>query len=182
MQIRPRSRQRTNGHERVTPIQGSSGDALRSLVQRFIREIGLLSGDQTPCGKPLPVSHAHALMVLLEHRRAGRKPTQQELGRVLRIDKSNVARLCRKMEKAGQLVQEHGVEDGRMRLLVLTERGARLAASVEQASRDRFQQLIDGVSAEDRQTVLAGLALLNDALSTSAPSAPPRAARQEPAA
>jgi DNA-binding MarR family transcriptional regulator len=151
----------------VSRIQHANGDALRSLVQRFIREIGLLSGDQTPCGKPLPVSHAHALMVLLEQGREGKKPTQQELGRVLGIDKSNVTRLCRKMEKAGQLVQEHGVEDGRMRLLVLTQRGARLAASVEQASRDRFRQLIDAVGVQDRQTVLAGLALLNAALSAS---------------
>jgi DNA-binding MarR family transcriptional regulator len=162
-------------------LRGSPADELRSLVQRFIREIGLLAGDQTPCGKPLPVSHAHALMVLLEHRRAGRKPTQQELGRVLRIDKSNVARLCRKMERAGQLVQEQGREDGRTRLLVLTERGARLASSVEQASRQRFQQLIDAVGPERRETVLAGLALLNDALGTSAPRGPSRAARRREA-
>ncbi len=168
----------------MTPIDGSPADALRSHVQRFIREIGLLSGDQTPCGKALPVSHAHALMVLLEHRRAGRKPTQQELGRVLRIDKSNVARLCRKMEKAGQLVQEHGVEDGRMRFLVLTARGARVATSVEQASRERFQRLIEAVGPEGRETVLAGLTLLNDALTTATPSGRslPTGGRQAPAA
>lgn len=164
MQRRSRPRHSTRDPEHATPIRGAQGDELRSLTQRFIREIGLLSGDQTPCGKPLPVSHAHALMVLLEHRRERRKPTQQELGRVLGIDKSNVARLCRKMEKAGQLEQEHGLEDGRMRFLALTERGARVASSVEQASRERFRQLMEAVRAEDRPTVLAGLALLNEAL------------------
>jgi len=160
-----------SSEQRETSAQ--EGDALRALVQRFIREIGLLSGDQTPCGKPLPVSHAHALMVLLEHRRASRTPTQQELGRVLGIDKSNVARLCRKMEKAGQLVQKRGRDDGQMRLLTLSERGVRLARSVEQASRARFQRLIGAVGVRDRDAVLHALAVLNEALVASASSLSP---------
>lgn len=143
------------------------GDELRLRVQRFIRSAGLLSGDQTPCGKPLPVSHAHALMVLVERGRGGMRPTQQELGSALGIDKSNVARLCRKMVTAGHLKQERGEEDGRMRLLKLTARGRRLAASLERASRDRYQRLIGAVGVEDRKTVLAGLAVLNDALAAS---------------
>jgi len=149
------------------------GDALRALVQRFVREIGLLSSDRTPCGRPIAVSHAHALMVLLEHRRAGLEPTQRELGQVLGIDKSNVTRLCRKMERAGQLVQQRDAKDGRMRLLALTERGVRLAASVERSSRDRFQRLMGAVRHEHRGAVLSALGVLNEALAASATPAPP---------
>ena len=149
----------------------SQGDTLRLLIQGFIRESGLLSVDQTPCGKPLAISHAHALMVLLDDRRGGRKPTQQELGRVLRIDKSNVTRLCQKMEKAGQVIQERGPGDGRMRLLALTDRGVRLARSVEQASRQRFQRLIMAVRQDRRERVLEALAVLNDALAVAASGA-----------
>jgi DNA-binding MarR family transcriptional regulator len=163
------------------PVHGPQGDALRALVQRFVREIGLLSSDRTPCGKPISVSHAHALMVLLEHRRAGRHPTQRELGRILGIDKSNVARLCRKMESSGQLVQHRGIEDGRMRLLTLTDRGVRLARSVEESSRERFRRLITAVPDDERGTVLSALAVLNEALAASAmpgPDSPARGSRR----
>jgi DNA-binding MarR family transcriptional regulator len=159
-------------------IEGSApdgeGEALRRHIQRFIRQFGVLASDRTPCGKPLAVSHAHALMVLLEHRRAGRRPTQQDLGRVLGIDKSNVARLCSKMEAAGQLLQERGDRDARLRLLTLTPGGIRLALSVERASQERFERLLRSVRPGERASVLSALATLNEALAT---AAPPRAVR-----
>ncbi len=158
--------------ERVTDsaaprTRGADGEALRRQIQSFIRRLGLLANDRTPCGKPLAVSHAHALMVLLEHQRAGRRPTQQDLGRVLGIDKSNVARLCSKMEASGQLVQKRSTRDGRLRLLTLTSRGARVAGAVERSSQERFRELILGVRAEERASILSALAALNEALSSS---------------
>src|ERR1039457_1643788 len=104
------------------PSRDTVGGDLRRLIQTFIRSIGLLAGDQTPCGQPLAVSHAHALMVLLEATREDNRLTQRELGQVLGIDKSNVARLCRRMESAGHVVQSRSADDGRARLLSLTDR------------------------------------------------------------
>ncbi len=145
----------------------ADGEALRRQIQRFIRQLGLLANDRTPCGEPLAVSHAHALMVLVEHHRAGRRPTQQDLGRVLGIDKSNVARLCSKMEASGQLVQKRSTRDGRLRLLTLTSRGARLASAVERSSQERFREIILGVRADERASILSALSALNEALSRS---------------
>ena len=145
----------------------ADAEALRRQIQRFIRQFGLLANDRTPCGKPLAVSHAHALMVLLEQQRAGRRPTQQDLGRALGIDKSNVARLSSKMVAAGQLVQDRSSRDGRLRLLRLTDRGARLAVSVERSSQARFREIILGVCSHERRSVLSALLTLNESLARS---------------
>lgn len=138
--------------------------ALRKLIQRFVRTFGLLAADRTPCGKPLPLSHAHALMALAEHARAHRRVTQQELGQVLGIDKSNVARLCAKLAQAGHVKQERTPLDGRARLLSLTSAGVRVARSVEHSSHQRFQRIIEALGTDGRQGVLSALELLNGAV------------------
>ena len=149
----------------TAPTGTVEGD-LRRLIQTFIRSIGLLAGDQTPCGQPLAVSHAHALMVLLEATRENNRLTQQELGQSLGIDKSNVARLCRRMESAGHVVQSRSADDGRARLLSLTAAGKRLATNVERSSRDRFERLMSAIPRESRAGVLSSLACLNQALAS----------------
>lgn len=149
----------------TAPTGTVEGD-LRRLIQTFIRSIGLLAGDQTPCGQPLAVSHAHALMVLLEATRENNRLTQRELGQVLGIDKSNVARLCRRMESAGHVVQSRSADDGRARLLSLTAAGKRLATNVERSSRDRFERLMSAIPRESRAGVLSSLACLNQALAS----------------
>jgi DNA-binding MarR family transcriptional regulator len=158
------NRQALRIHRNGSNDGSADGDSLRRLVHTFVRSIGLLSADRTPCGKPLAASHAHALMVLLEHSRGARRPTQQELGRALGIDKSNVARLCRKMEQTGHLTQERCPDDGRARLLSLTDRGTRAGRNVERSSRARFHDLIAAVPPRSRASVLSALAALNEAL------------------
>ena len=156
--------------------------ALRELVQGFVRRFGLLAGERTPCGQPLAVSHAHALLVMLDRAARGAQ-TQQALGRALGIDKSNVARLCRKMESAGHLVQGRSVEDGRARLLSLTEAGVRVARGVEEASRARFAAVMAALAPGERGAVLAALRALDGALARALPAgaAPLRRAASAPA-
>jgi len=145
---------------------GSGGDELRRLIQTFIRSIGLLAGDQTPCGQPLPVSHAHALMVLLEAAGERESLTQRELGLALGIDKSNVTRLCSRMVRAGHVVQRRPDDDGRARHLSLTPAGAKVATTVERSSHARFQRLMASIPLRSRASVLSSLACLNEALAT----------------
>ena len=139
-------------------------DHLRFLVQQFIRSFGLLASERTPCGMPLATSHAHALVVLLEHARKGAQVTQQQLGLALGIDKSNVTRLCAKMERAGHLVQSRSPTDGRARVLALTAKGQGLAERAETSSRTRFAQLLAALPARARVNVLDSLAALNGAV------------------
>jgi DNA-binding MarR family transcriptional regulator len=83
---------------------------------------------------------------------------------VLGIDKSNVARLCARMEAATHVVQERSPDDGRSRLVRLTSAGTRLARRIERASRDRFRRVADRVAPSERKALFDSLALLNAAV------------------
>ncbi len=122
-------------------------------MQRLFRRFGALAGDRTPCGKPLPMGYAHALMVLL-----GRGAlSQQELASELCIDKSNVARLCAKMTEAGHVVQRADAADGRVRRVSLTRKGEVLAREVDAASSARFGDLLDALPRARRAHVVGAL-------------------------
>jgi DNA-binding MarR family transcriptional regulator len=133
---------------------------LRRLLQQLFRRFGALSADSTPCGKPLSMAHAHALMVLL----ARGELSQQELGAELCIDKSNVARLCARMVDEGHAQQEQSKADGRSRRVSLTAQGKRLAHEVDRASLSRFGLLLGSVPPSDRAQLLACLERLVSAL------------------
>ena len=91
---------------------------------------------------------------------------QQDLVRVLGIDKSNVTRLCAKMVEAGHLLQAESLEDGRTWRLSLTPRGRRLAERVEDASRLRFDHVLAALPSDTaRVAVIRSLDLLNEAIS-----------------
>jgi DNA-binding MarR family transcriptional regulator len=138
----------------------TQAEALRHTLQRLFRRFGALEGDRTPCGKPLSMAHAHALMLLLAHGEL----TQQALGAELCIDKSNVTRLCSKMIEDNQLKQRPSDIDGRSRLVSLTARGVRLAREVEEASRCRFEALLISLAPAYRTSVVATLEQLVNAL------------------
>jgi DNA-binding MarR family transcriptional regulator len=161
---------------RAEPVDHA--EALRGAVQRFVRTFGLLSGDETPCGQPLTPSHAHALMFL--RARAGERPPvmQQELARVLGIDKSNVARLCAKLERAGHVSQQRSPSDGRSRLVALTARGRRLAEAVDAASRARFAAVLAAVPEARRESLLEALDVLDRAAASVTP--PPSTPEESP--
>jgi DNA-binding MarR family transcriptional regulator len=142
-----------------------AGAILRTSIQRFVRSFGLLSSAQTPCGMPLPLSHAHALMALLERERRAESSTQQDLVKVLGVDKSNVTRLCAKMVEAGHVAQQPSPDDGRAWCVSLTSKGRRIAERVEDASRTRFDHLLAALPSNAvRATVIQSLDLLNDAI------------------
>ena len=141
-------------------------DKLRSLVQTFVRDFGLLAANETPCGHPIPVSYAHALMVLLEHRSQEVAISQANLGAALGIDKSNVARLCSRMEEAGHATQTRAPDDGRSRLVELTGAGVPLARQIARASRARFGRILAQIPPRRRSALLDSLTALNAAVAT----------------
>lgn len=147
-----------------TPRPAGDAEHLRRLVQQLVRSFGLLAANTTPCGEPVSPSYAHALMILLERRRLAQMTSQAELGALLGIDKSNVTRLCGRMEAAGQLVQKRAPGDGRSRLLALTARGATLATRIEETSRARFGRVIAAIPEDERPSLFDGLRTLNVAV------------------
>lgn len=122
-------------------------------MQRLFRRFGVLAAESTPCGKPLSIAHAHALMVLL----ARGELSQQEIAAELGIDKSNVARLCAKMVEAGHVKQRPSEHDGRSRRVRLTQRGDRLACEVDAASGARFGALLAALPKARRGPLIEAL-------------------------
>ncbi len=137
---------------------------LKRSVQEFARNFGLLVTKQTPCGFPLSPSYAHCLMLLLEREKQSLSTSQTEIGGRLTIDKSNIARLCSKMEEAGHATQERDPEDGRGRIVALTEKGRRMAERLETASELRFAQVFAAVPPSKRAQLLTSLTVLIEAV------------------
>src|SRR5581483_4262034 len=137
----------------TTTSDESQVEELRWLMQRLFRRFGALAADATPCGQPLSIAHAHALMVL----RGRGEASQRDLGHELCIDKSNVTRLCTKMASQGHVTQRPDDNDGRSRRVSLTAKGARVARQVEAASGTRFQALLEALPTDVRPGVLSSL-------------------------
>lgn len=132
---------------------------LRSKIQAFVRAFGLLR-NQTPCGKPISISAAHSLMVL---NLAGEPLSQANLQKTLGLDKSNITRLCRTLEKDGFIVQCSSKLDARVRLLLLTKKGERLADTLEIASRRRFSDILKKIPKDKCSVIFKNLDLLTAA-------------------
>lgn len=112
--------------------------ALRDALRQLLVAHQALRENQRPCGQPLPLPQAHALLVLLP-----RGPLRiKELSAQLNIDGSNVSRLCARMEAEGLLERRRDPEDGRAWRVALTVKGRALAQSVDQSSAQHFARLI----------------------------------------
>ncbi len=109
----------------------------------------------------MSLPNAHALIELLH---AGEAMTVSELASRLAIDRTNVSRLCARMEDAGELARRAHPEDGRARVLVLTARGKKLARSVDDSSAAHFAR-IAGVLGDETSRIIESLELLESALS-----------------
>jgi DNA-binding MarR family transcriptional regulator len=127
----------------------------RGLLQEFIRRFGLLAGDQTPCGKPLPVSDAHALMCLLDAGEQGL--LQTTLVARLGVDKSTASRMVARMSDRGHVASLPSSEDGRARPIRLSKKGVRVAREIDEASTRRFAALLKSIPARRRIDVILAL-------------------------
>lgn len=86
----------------------TDGRDLQEAVARFVRAFGLHQPDQTPCGRPIPVSEAHALGELA---RDGAL-RQSELSHRLRLEKSTTSRLVTQLINRGWAERIPAPDDG----------------------------------------------------------------------
>jgi DNA-binding MarR family transcriptional regulator len=145
----------------VEDTSRSSVAELQRGIVAFVRAYGLHKPDETPCGVAVSVSEAHALTALAEVGDTGL--SQTELGRRLRLAKSTVSRLVDQMAGRGWVTRRPGHADGRLRTVVLTAHGRRMAGQVAQARQARMARLLDRIPAAERAAVLAALDTLVEA-------------------
>jgi DNA-binding MarR family transcriptional regulator len=133
---------------------------LQEAVVRFVRAFGLHQPDQTPCGRPIPVSEAHALAELA---RAG-ELRQVDLVHRLRLEKSTTSRLVGQLVQRGWAQRVPAPDDGRGVLVRVTAQGKTAADQLAAARSTRFEAVLERVPADQREIVLRALAMLTEAV------------------
>ena len=133
---------------------------LQERMIALIRAFGLHKPDETPCGKPVSVAEAHALMELSR----GGPLVQKELVWRLRLEKSTVSRLVGMLEGRGWVERSRSLADGRAIELRLTEAGRRTAEGIAEARRAKFARVLEAIPEEERESVLESMRLLEEAM------------------
>ncbi len=133
---------------------------LQERMVELVRAFGLHQPDRTPCGQPVAVAEAHALMEL--ERREGL--SQNELAEWLRLEKSTVSRLVSGLAARGWVERGRDPGDGRMLRLGLTQAGREATGQLAEARRAKFARLLDAIPSEEKDRVLAALDTLVEAL------------------
>lgn len=133
---------------------------LQEQIQAFVRQFGLLHQDQTPCGRPIPTSQAHAIQVLGQ----GEGITQQMLADHLNLDKSTTSRLVGQLVDQGWVVRSVNPQNRRETQISLTPQGRGVVAEVSQAALSKYKALWQQIPPQKRPQVLESLTLLTEAL------------------
>ncbi len=139
---------------------------LQERMIALIRAFGLHKPDQTPCGRPVSVAEAHALMEL-SRGEPGSPMVQKELAWRLRLEKSTVSRLVGILEGRGWVERSRSPQDGRALELRLTGAGKRTAENIAEARRAKFAQILEAIPEEERESVLESMRILEEAMSES---------------
>lgn len=126
----------------------------------LVRAFGLHRPHETPCGEPVPVAEAHALMDLAT------VPSMNhgDLAKRLRLDKSTVSRLVRQLEKRKWIQRMSAPSDGRVLLIRLTPKGRRAAQRLAAARRSKFDRLLEAIPSKQRAEVMNALTTLVEAM------------------
>lgn len=132
---------------------------LQGRISAFVRAFGLHQPDHTPCGKPIPVSEAHAVAEL--HRDG--PMTQTDLAARLRLEKSTISRLVNQLIGRSWVRRTRRDGDGRLVWLELTPQGRTAADELARARATRFAALLGNIPTEQRAAVIDALTLLVDA-------------------
>jgi DNA-binding MarR family transcriptional regulator len=143
----------------MASAQSTDALLLQQRITAFVRAFGLHQPDRTPCGEPVPVSAAHALMEL--HRDG--PMTQLELADRLRLEKSSVSRLVGLLYARGWVRRDKRAGDARLVWLEVTDAGRQTASDLATARAARFHRLLDAIPPEQRPAVIDALSLLIDA-------------------
>jgi DNA-binding MarR family transcriptional regulator len=135
-------------------------ELLESVVA-FVRSFGLHKPDQTPCGQPVAVAEAHALMDLA----AFGSMRQGELAARLQLEKSTISRLVRQMEAHGWIQRNSDRHDGRAVLIRLTRHGQETAGELARGRQEKFARILAAIPEDKRSMVMEAIAILERACS-----------------
>jgi DNA-binding MarR family transcriptional regulator/GNAT superfamily N-acetyltransferase len=132
-------------------------DHIRATSRHLVRELGFMGGDFA--GTNLPPSAVHAL---IEIEKGGM--TARDLAAILRLEKSSVSRMLRKLVEVGDVREAAGEEDTRTKRLSLTPAGQQRVASIHAFARAQVSSALGRLHQGQHETVLEGMRLYANAL------------------
>jgi DNA-binding MarR family transcriptional regulator/GNAT superfamily N-acetyltransferase len=92
------------------------------------------------------------------------RPTAADLGRELALDAGYLSRILKRFEEGGLLARTRSASDGRQAHLVLTAAGRAAFAPLDERSRAQVGGLLAGLSAPDRDRLVAAMRVIEGLL------------------
>jgi DNA-binding MarR family transcriptional regulator len=144
----------------MTERSDSESKELAATMVALVRSFGLHRPDETPCGEPVPVAEAHALMDLA----ADGPLNHGELAARLRLEKSTVSRLVRQLERRKWIKRSPAAHDRRVVQIQLTPRGEAAAQRLADARQSKFDGLLAALPRQKRSSILEAMSTLVSAM------------------
>lgn len=126
----------------------------------LVRAFGWHRPAETPCGQPISIAEAHALLEI--SRTDG--ISQNELAVSLNLAKSTVSRLVSKIVKRGWVRREQNQLDRRAYQLYLTGQGEQIARELSAARQAKMTSIVEYIPESQRDDVLASIDILIQAI------------------
>lgn len=133
-------------------------DSIRSASRLMVRELGFMR--TTLANTDYSPSAVHALLEM----EARGSVTAAQLVNILGLEKSSVSRMVRKLIKAGEIMEAMGEDDGRVKLLSLTNQGVRTVAEINSFARAQVAKALAQLSLTEQPIVAQGLGAYAQAL------------------
>jgi DNA-binding MarR family transcriptional regulator len=133
-------------------------DDIRAASRLMVRELGFM--DATVAASDYPPSAVHTILEI-----GIRGPlTSGELGDFLRLEKSSVSRLVRKLVDCGELRETPDEADARSKLLSLTAKGRHTLEALHAFGRQQVSGALAALSEAEQRKVREGMMLYARAL------------------
>lgn len=143
-------------------------ELVREASRQLVRELGFMH--ESLAGTDLSPSAVHALIEIEKHEGI----TARTLSAILRLEKSSVSRMLRKLILSGDVLEEPGEQDARERRLSLTAAGRSRVTAIHAFAREQVVSALDRLSPDQCNVVLDGLRLYAGSLAADGPGpAPP---------
>ena len=133
-------------------------DDIRAASRLMVRELGFM--DATVAATNYPPSAVHTILEI-----GIRGPmTSGELGDFLRLEKSSVSRMVRKLIDCGELRETPDELDARSKLLSLTAKGRRTLEALHAFGRQQVSGALEALTEAEQRMVREGMMLYARAL------------------
>jgi DNA-binding MarR family transcriptional regulator/GNAT superfamily N-acetyltransferase len=144
-----------------SPAITQRADAVRQFNRFYTRRIGALGNAHL--GSEFSLTDMRVLYELAHRDR----PTASEIGEALGLDRGYLSRTLRAFQKRGLVQATHG-DDRRRRHLTLTEAGKKAFAPLERGARADVVGMLEPLTDEQQQLVLAAMQTIRESLGDSA--------------